>query len=95
MSADAGIRVLHVDVESELAELVAEFLERADDRIAGTTASSVDAGLDALGADVTVRVGDLPDGFYVADDGAGISESARDEVFEAATRRPRAARASA
>ena len=32
---------------------------------------------------LTVRVGDLDDGFYVEDDGPGIPEAKRDEVFEA------------
>jgi signal transduction histidine kinase len=35
------------------------------------------------GSDVTVSVGDLPDGFYVEDDGPGIPADARDDVFEA------------
>jgi signal transduction histidine kinase len=35
------------------------------------------------GGDVTVSVGDLPDGFYVADDGPGIPETDREVVFEA------------
>lgn len=35
------------------------------------------------GEDVTVTVGELEDGFYVEDDGPGIPENARDEVFEA------------
>ncbi|QCC47389.1 histidine kinase N-terminal 7TM domain-containing protein [Halobellus limi] len=34
------------------------------------------------GADVTVTVGDLPDGFYVADDGPGIPEGERERVFD-------------
>ena len=34
------------------------------------------------GTDVTVTVGDLSDGFYVADDGPGIPEDERDQVFE-------------
>ncbi|QKY16926.1 PAS domain-containing protein [Halorubrum sp. CBA1229] len=34
------------------------------------------------GSDVTIRVGDLPDGFYVADDGPGIPEEVADELFE-------------
>lgn len=33
------------------------------------------------GADVTVTVGDLPDGFYIADDGPGIPPDERDHVF--------------
>ncbi|WP_136686593.1 PAS domain-containing protein [Halorhabdus amylolytica] len=34
------------------------------------------------GEDVTVTVDDLDDGFYVADDGVGIQEDDRDEVFD-------------
>ncbi len=34
------------------------------------------------GADVTVRVGTTPTGFYVEDDGAGIPLDARDEIFD-------------
>jgi len=34
------------------------------------------------GEDVTVTVGDTPDGFYVADDGDGIPEGERDQVFD-------------
>jgi PAS domain S-box-containing protein len=35
------------------------------------------------GGGVTITVGGLPNGFYVADDGPGIPESARDRVIEA------------
>jgi len=35
------------------------------------------------GSDVTLRVGALPDGFYVEDDGSGIPESDREDVFNA------------
>lgn len=35
------------------------------------------------GDDVTVRVGEMADGFYVADTGSGISEANRDQIFEA------------
>ncbi len=34
------------------------------------------------GEDVTVTVGELDDGFYVEDDGPGIPENARDNVFD-------------
>ncbi|MBV0922769.1 HAMP domain-containing protein [Halomicroarcula limicola] len=38
--------------------------------------------VDHVGGDVTVEVGLLSDGFYVADDGPGIPESQLDEIFE-------------
>jgi len=38
--------------------------------------------IDHAGESVTVTVGDLSDGFYVADDGPGIPESDRERVFE-------------
>ena len=34
------------------------------------------------GEDVTVRVGVLDDGFYIEDDGPGISEDVQEEVFD-------------
>ncbi|MFB6176729.1 MAG: GAF domain-containing protein, partial [Halobaculum sp.] len=34
------------------------------------------------GEDVTVTVGELDDGFYIEDDGPGIPEGARDDLFE-------------
>jgi signal transduction histidine kinase len=34
------------------------------------------------GEDVTITVGELPGGFVVADDGPGIDEDAREEIFE-------------
>jgi len=38
--------------------------------------------IDHVGSDVTVEVGCLEDGFYVADDGPGIPEDEREQVFE-------------
>jgi len=35
------------------------------------------------GPDVTVTVGELDDGFYVADDGPGVPEGARERIFDA------------
>ena len=46
------------------------------------SASSGDAA-DHADPEVAIRVDSLDDGFYVADDGPGIPESNRDEVFEA------------
>ncbi|WP_142859122.1 PAS domain S-box protein [Salinigranum halophilum] len=44
------VRVLHVDDDPEFAAMAAAFLERADDRFAVDTATSVSAGLDSLAA---------------------------------------------
>jgi len=35
------------------------------------------------GEDVTVRLGPLPDGFFIEDDGPGVPEPIRDDVFDA------------
>jgi signal transduction histidine kinase len=35
------------------------------------------------GGEVTVTVAEIADGFYVADDGAGIPDEERDDIFEA------------
>jgi len=40
--------------------------------------------IDHGGADVTVEIGTLENGFYVADDGPGIPEDDRDQVFRSA-----------
>ena len=47
---------------------------------AGSQTQSDDA-IDHGGEDVSITVGRLDDGFYVADDGAGIPEAERDRVF--------------
>jgi signal transduction histidine kinase len=53
----------------------------------GSAGDSVEHGGDSANghtsAGVNVTVGALDDGFYVADDGPGIPESERDDVFEA------------
>jgi PAS domain S-box-containing protein len=54
----------------------------------GSTSPDSQARQDAVehcGPDVTVRVGWSGDGFYVADDGPGIPEDRREDVFEAGT----------
>jgi signal transduction histidine kinase len=52
----------------------------------GSTSPPSQAQEDAVehgGEGVTIRVGALDDGFYVEDDGDGIPESKRDDVFDA------------
>ncbi|ALG81203.1 PAS domain S-box protein [Halanaeroarchaeum sulfurireducens] len=51
----------------------------------GSTSPRSQARGDAVehgGTDVTVTVGSLPDGFYVEDDGPGIPDEHREDVFE-------------
>ena len=60
-----------------------EFVCRADhgrlrQLLENLLANSIDHG----GESVTVTVGDLPDGFFVADDGPGIPDEEREQVFE-------------
>ncbi|MFP4591164.1 MAG: response regulator [Halobacteriales archaeon] len=56
---------------------------RADpDRLRQLFENLLDNALDHAGPGVTVTVGELDDGFFVADDGPGIPESSRDRVFD-------------
>jgi PAS domain S-box-containing protein len=56
---------------------------RADrSRLRQLVTNLVRNGVEHGGEDVTVTVGDLDDGFYVADDGAGVPDAVRDDVFD-------------
>ena len=74
----------NVDTEDATLRTPADLTIRADEShlrqlFENLTRNSVEHGA----ADVTVTVGDLPDGFYVADDGPGIPEDERESVFDA------------
>jgi PAS domain S-box-containing protein len=74
------------NVETGSATLVAdaECALRADEsRLQQLLENLVRNAVEHGGADVTVTVGDLADGFYVEDDGPGIPEEKRPQVFEA------------
>jgi PAS domain S-box-containing protein len=62
----------------------AEATFRADEsRLRQLLENLVRNALEHAGPDVTITVGDLKDGFYVADDGPGIPDAEREQVFEA------------
>jgi len=57
---------------------------RADrSRLAQLLENLIRNAVEHAGEDVTVTIGELEDGFYVEDDGRGISRNEREEVFKA------------
>jgi signal transduction histidine kinase len=74
------------DVETKGARVVTETdrVVRADrSRLQQLLENLIRNAVEHGGEDVTVTIGDLPDGFYVADDGPGIPTAAREQVFSA------------
>ncbi len=65
--------------ESRLRQLFGNLVRNAVEH--GSTSPDTQARQD--GGEVTITVGDLDDGFYVADDGPGIPAGEREQVFEA------------
>jgi PAS domain S-box-containing protein len=73
-------------VETAEATLVAETDRtiRADpSRLRQLLENLIRNAIEHGGSDLTVRIGDLENGFYVADDGPGIPEAERGQVFDA------------
>lgn len=58
-------------------------IEADPDRLSQLLENLLASALEHGGADVTVSVGPLDDGFYIEDDGDGIAEDEREEVFSA------------
>lgn len=67
--------------ESRLRQLVENLFRNAVDHGATSSQPQADEHLDHA-ADLTVRVGTLPGGFYIEDDGTGIPAASQEKVFE-------------
>jgi signal transduction histidine kinase len=65
--------------DSEASETPRETGEAGDSVEHGSTDSQL---AERAGSDITVTVGDVSDGFYVADDGVGIPEDVQERLFE-------------
>ncbi|WP_336326077.1 hybrid sensor histidine kinase/response regulator [Halovenus sp. HT40] len=73
----------HVDTEDASLDVETETTLRADpDKLRHVFENLFCNAITHGGSDVTVRVGALQEGFYVEDDGPGIDDDAKDEVFE-------------
>ncbi|WP_135303046.1 sensor histidine kinase [Haloarcula amylovorans] len=85
ISLDAVVRDAWTNVDSKGAtlEISGNRSIRADrSRLLRGLENLFRNAIDHVGEDVTVTVGLLSDGFYVADDGPGIPESEVDDIFE-------------
>jgi signal transduction histidine kinase len=65
-----------------LQQIFENLFRNAVEHASTTSQPEADDAVEHGSTDVTVTVGSLADGFYVADDGAGIPAAERDRVFE-------------
>jgi signal transduction histidine kinase len=74
------------NVSTAAATLVADTdqtIQADEERLKQLIENLVRNAVEHGGTDITVRVGGLDDGFYIADDGPGIAPSNREQVFDA------------
>jgi len=75
----------HVESEEATLEIAAEGSIAADgDRLLQLLENCLRNAVEH-GGDVVIRVGSLPDGFYIEDDGPGVPEDLRADIFESGT----------
>ncbi len=73
-----------LDTAEATLSLETDLVIRADrDRLRQLLINLVENAVDHGGADVAIAVGEMDDGFYLEDDGPGIPEKERENVFEA------------
>jgi len=78
IEADCAVRA----DETRLRQLLENLFRNAVEHGPTSSRSETDDAAEHGGHDVTVTVSELADGFYVADDGSGIPEDEREQVFE-------------
>ncbi len=75
-------QTLATDDASLILEMDQRTIKADESRLLQLLENLIRNAVEHAGPDVTVRVGTLSDGFYVADDGPGIPVDERDAVFE-------------
>jgi PAS domain S-box-containing protein len=65
-----------------LQQLLQNLVRNAVEHGSTNSRPEADDAVEHGGSDIAVTVGDLPDGFYVADDGPGIPEAERERAFD-------------
>lgn len=76
-------RAAHAELRYEDGLQSLPTIEADQNRLAQLLENLIRNAIDHGGDDVTVTVGGLDDGFYIEDDGPGIPESQREDVFTA------------
>jgi len=86
LALSVAVESAWTDVDGDRAELTTDddlgVVRAESERLTTLFERLFENAIDHAGPDVAVHVGRLDDGFYVADDGPGIPEDEREDVFE-------------